>query len=140
MSFTLRVQHSFCAGHRLIDVTSECARPHGHNYRAEVFLTGDDVDTTGMVIDFDEAKTRLRSWIDDNWDHAFLLNSEDSVLGDALRTVPGSKTYEFPTVNPTAETMARELFRVLCALLAVPVSGVRIWETDQQFAEFGNSA
>ena len=126
-----RVEVSFDAAHRLLGYEGKCASPHGHTYRAEVFVGLAELDDLGLAIDFGDIKRPLRQWIDDHWDHAFLLNDRDEVLIAALRAVPESKLYLFPNLNPTAEVMARSLFQALPAKLTCVVQSVRIWEAEQ---------
>ena len=43
-------------------------------------VSSDQVDRMGFVVDFVELKNRVGRWIDENWDHAFLINKQDSEL------------------------------------------------------------
>jgi len=49
---------------------------HGHNYRLEVFLTAQELDSTQMVTDFGHLKW-LKEFIDDCFDHKLLLGTDD---------------------------------------------------------------
>lgn len=136
MSFRDRVEITFDAGHRLLDYPGKCASPHGHTFKAEVFVEGDELDTLGLVVDFGEIKGSLKGWIDQHWDHGFLVNSEDSRLIAALCSIPEAKLYKFVGVNPSAEALARELFCVASERLGPCLSAVRVWESTTQYAEF----
>lgn len=125
-----RVEVSFDAAHRLLGY-GKCASPHGHTYRAEVFLRRDELDNLGLAVDFGDIKRPLKRWIDSQWDHAFLLNDRDQALICALRTVPESKLYLFPDLNPSAEVMACILFQSLQSELPGGLQSVRIWEGEQ---------
>ena len=64
MIATLWIDARFSAGHFLPHVAagSRCRRPHGHNYRVRIRITGPmkhDGLQTGMVVDFDEIKPKL---------------------------------------------------------------------------------
>jgi 6-pyruvoyltetrahydropterin/6-carboxytetrahydropterin synthase len=131
-----RVEISFDAGHRLLDYLGKCAAPHGHTYRAEVFVATRRLNHLSLAMDFGDVKAPLKCWIDAHWDHAFLLNDRDTALGVALRAIPESKLYFFHGVNPTAEAMAEEFFAVARQQLGDAIQRVRIWESASQYAEF----
>lgn len=102
--------HDFSAGHRVAGHESKCAHLHGHNYRAHFTVTG-DLDSVGRVMDFSVIKSILCSWLEDNWDHKFLIWEQDH-LAPALRVLDpeGIRIVGF---NPTAENMARFLVEQL---------------------------
>lgn len=128
----------FCAGHRLYQHGGKCEFFHGHNYVAEFYVTGNDVDAVGRVIDFSELKARFKGWLDEYWDHGFILNQGDENGLRAIKLVEPCKYYELP-YNPTAENMARYLLDVVCPKLLsdtdVLTTRVIIWETEESFAE-----
>ena len=137
--YQVRVELTFAAGHRLLGHQGKCAHPHGHTYRAEIWMASDRLDSTGFVMDFTHLKDRLGDWIDQNWDHAFLLNSEDMELLEGLRSVEGSRLYVFSGVNPSAEAMALQLFQQTEALCGVMPARVRVWESPTQYAEYSGA-
>lgn len=128
----------FCAGHRLLHHEGKCAYFHGHNYLAEIWVTGQEVDDIGRIIDFAHLKRLLKGWIDDHWDHAFLLWEADENGIAAIRSVQPSRVFVLP-YNPTAENLARYLLEEVCPPLLTPC-GVRayrvaVWETEESCAE-----
>lgn len=129
--FIDRVEVSFDAAHRLLGYDGKCASPHGHTYRAELFVGRAHLDDLGLAIDFGEIKKPLKRWIDAHWDHAFLLNDRDDLLIEALQVIPESKLYCFPGLNPSAEVMAQTLSCVMRAQLGDSLLRVRIWEAGQ---------
>ena len=131
-----RVEIAFDAAHRLLDYPGKCAAPHGHTFRAEVLVATEHLDGVGLAIDFTRLKGALKTWIDEHWDHGFLLNAADTRLIEALRSVPESKLYLFPGVNPSAEAMARTLFEQARREFGPLVRSVRVWESATQYAEF----
>lgn len=128
---------TFCAGHRLYRHGGKCEFFHGHNYIAEFYVTADDVDDVGRVIDFADLKQLFKSWIDEHWDHSFLLFDQDTNGIDAIRMVEPCKYFVLP-YNPTAENMARYLLEVVAPDLlsdtSVSASKVVVWETENAFA------
>lgn len=126
----------FDAGHRLLRYRGKCEAPHGHTFKAEIMLNSRKLDQLGFVTDFVELRARLGKWIDENWDHAFLLNEQDQELLDALNSLREKKVFIFHNQNPTAETMAKYLYDHTYKLYGNLVSKVRIWESPNQYAEY----
>jgi len=122
----------FCYGHRLMDYEGKCAHPHGHNAVAEVELSQAYLDQVGMVVDFGEIEERLEAFIDGELDHRMLLRIDDPLVS-ALREA-GETPYTMPK-NPTAENIAALIFDQAKAN-GLPVVAVRLWETEDAYAEF----
>jgi 6-pyruvoyltetrahydropterin/6-carboxytetrahydropterin synthase len=131
-----RVQIEFDAGHRILGYSGKCRSPHGHRYRAEVFVITEDLDPVGFSLDLAAVKAPLKAWIDEHWDHGFLLNASDTVLLTALTSVPEAKVFVLKRGNPSAELMAHELFDVATGALGLPVTRVRVWDTPNQYSEY----
>ena len=134
-------QLKFCAGHRLYQHESKCAFFHGHNYRVDIEVVGQgggtEVDAVGRVVDFSQIKQRMLGWLDDHWDHAFIVFEQDENALAAVRMVEPTKYFVLPW-NPTAENMARYLLEVVAPEvlgdLGVIAREVRVWETDESCA------
>ena len=128
----------FCAGHRLYQHGGKCENFHGHNYVADFFVTGDSQDSVGRVMDFADLKAKCKGWLDENWDHGFLVSHEDKNAIESLQMVKPCRIFIMP-YNPTAENMAKYLLEEVCPELLKGTGGVatrvRIWETDESFAE-----
>ncbi len=141
MTITIMKQLRFCAGHRLLNHGGRCENLHGHNYLAQVYVTGTETDAIGRVVDFSVIKRLFNSWIDEHWDHAMILWQDDQAAIDAIQSVEPYRLHLLP-YNPTAENMARYLLETVApSLLAeipeynVQVSRVAIWETETSCAE-----
>lgn len=103
--------HDICAGHRVYGHESKCAHLHGHNYRVHFVITSESLDTVGRVIDFSVIKSRLAMWLEDNWDHKFLLWEKDPLSTELTKYDPtGVVVVPF---NPTAENIAKYLVEVI---------------------------
>jgi 6-pyruvoyltetrahydropterin/6-carboxytetrahydropterin synthase len=134
MQCTRRIQ--FCAGHRVLGHEGKCRNIHGHNYVA-LITAESELDAIGRVIDFSVLKERVGGWIDQAWDHKFIANSEDGAIIEFLDSAG------FPVFilqdNPTAENMAKFLLQecsdTLMAGTGVRVVKVRIWETENCYAD-----
>ena len=106
MNISLMRRISFCAGHRLLGHEGKCANLHGHNYVAEIYVSGSEFDSVGRVVDFAVINKLFKGWIDENWDHGMILFNEDVQALNALAAVTPNKVFPLP-FNPTAENMAR---------------------------------
>lgn len=124
--------HDISCGHRVHGHESKCAHLHGHNYRVH-FTVGavagpTELDSVGRVLDFSVIKTLLCLWLEDHWDHKFLLWEQDPMADTLLALDPvGVVLLPF---NPTAERMAehlvtdlapRQLLHTGCVLLKCSV-------------------
>mgnify|MGYP001172893556 CR=1 FL=1 len=138
MSLTIMRRVKFCAGHRLHRHGGKCEFFHGHNYVADFYVTAHEVDDVGRVIDFADLKRLFKGWLDEHWDHGFVLHEADENGIRAIKQVEPCKFYLLPN-NPTAENMATYLLSEVCPQLladtGVTASKVVIWETDESFAE-----
>jgi 6-pyruvoyltetrahydropterin/6-carboxytetrahydropterin synthase len=138
MSLTIMRRIKFCAGHRLYGHGGKCEFFHGHNYVADFYVTGGQTDHVGRVIDFSDLKKLFKGWLDEHWDHGFVLGRDDQNGLAAVKMVEPHKYYVLPC-NPTAENMAGHLLHEVCPeLLAgtgVTATKVVLWETDESFAE-----
>jgi len=116
---------SFCAGHRIAGHESKCRNLHGHQYEIEIFATAKDLDSLGRVIDFAVLK-RIGNWIDQAWDHGFILWHEDSEAWKAMAEIKEQKTFVFPS-NPTAENIAKYILEEIAPSV---LSGfpVEVWK------------
>lgn len=69
--WTISKEFTFCAAHT-IPGHPKCGRLHGHNYRVEITLTANQVDSTnGMLLDYAEL-SRIANPIIDPLDHRYL--------------------------------------------------------------------
>lgn len=139
---------TFAAGHRVWKHESKCANLHGHNYavllEAVAFIpkvkvpTRKDLDEIGRVIDFGVLKKKFGKWIDENWDHGFIVHELDREARGALREIRTQKTFYLP-YNPTAENLAIYLLESVAPPLlrgtGVALRKVTVWETESCFAE-----
>ena len=122
----------FCYGHRLMNYAGKCRHLHGHNGKAEIELESETLDGCGMVRDFEEIKRTIQQWIDATLDHTLLLRKDDPLVP----VLKERNERVFVTdENPTAEAIARLIFDYAVSQ-GLPVSEVRLWETDQSFASY----
>jgi 6-pyruvoyltetrahydropterin/6-carboxytetrahydropterin synthase len=122
----------FCYGHRLRDYSGKCRHPHGHNGKAEIELSSHSLDARGMVMDFDDIKRTLQTWIDQNFDHQMLLRRDDPLV-KVFRDM--NEPVYLMDANPTSENIAREIF-LAGKSQKLPITRVTVWETDKSFATY----
>lgn len=103
--------HDISTGHRVYQHESKCAHLHGHNYRVHFTVEAPQLDKIGRVMDFSVIKEKLCMWLEDNWDHKFLVWEQDPWAIILKETDPeGTIVVGF---NPTAENMAQYLVEVV---------------------------
>lgn len=114
--FEISVQQTFAAGHSLRNYHGKCENVHGHNYRVELTIQGEQLDGTGLLVDFLEVK-RLMQTVIDYLDHRY------------INDLP-----PFNEINPSAENLAKyfhdEIRSGLGGGAPVRLAQVKIWETD----------
>jgi len=76
-----------------------------------------DLDSLGRVIDFSEIKAKVETWIDENWDHGMLLNSQDPIRSLWFKGILKDHKFYVLPYNPTAENIAHYLLTEICPVL-----------------------
>ena len=120
--FEVTVEQTFAAGHALRNYRGKCENVHGHNYRVRVTVQGNQLDATGLLVDFLEVN-RLISGTVEYLDHRF------------INDLP-----PFDQLNPSAENIAKYFYEKVSGGLntevAARVSQVQVWETDVSSAVY----
>jgi 6-pyruvoyltetrahydropterin/6-carboxytetrahydropterin synthase len=123
--FEVSVQQTFAAGHALRNYKGKCENVHGHNYRIQITVTGEQLNSIGLLVDFGDVKREMREVIN-RLDHQF------------INDLP-----PFDVINPSAENLAKyfydEVSRAVAAgnpEVAVKISQVTVWETDTSLAVY----
>ncbi|WP_022849824.1 6-carboxytetrahydropterin synthase QueD [Limisalsivibrio acetivorans] len=116
--YRVRVIKSFSAAHNLREYEGDCENLHGHNWRVEAYLAGEELDNIGMLVDFKVLKKRLKDVLDE-LDHQY-INDLDY----------------FKSVNPTSENMCRYIYMKLKETFGGMVERVVVWESDNSAAEY----
>ena len=114
-NITAERYHDICMGHRVVGHEGKCKNLHGHNYRFWFVVQGKELDCVGRVLDFSVIKSTLCSWLEQYWDHKFLIWTEDPML-PFLHDLnsDGVVAVEF---NPTAENIAIHFLKNIAPLL-----------------------
>ena len=119
--YELKIITQFAAAHRLENFNGKCEALHGHNWKVEVFLAGEQLDEAGLLVDFGVIKARTNALLEEI-DHKYLNELE-----------------AFREQNPSSENLARYLFERLSTTLirdGVRVSRVNVWESDTSCASY----
>ncbi len=119
--YELKIITQFAAAHRLENFNGKCEALHGHNWKVEVFLAGEQLDEAGLLVDFGVIKARTNALLEEI-DHKYLNELE-----------------AFREQNPSSENLARYLFERLSTDLirdGVRVSRVNVWESDTSCASY----
>ena len=120
--YELKVVNRFAAAHQLKMVTEKCENLHGHNWKVELFVAGEKLQDSGVLMDFGIIKKRLGAIID-SLDHKFLNELPD-----------------FADANPSSETIARYIADAFTERIepgeGIFVSRVNVWESDDACAAY----
>mgnify|MGYP003455122106 FL=1 len=103
--------HDISCGHRVVGHEGKCRFLHGHNYRIHFIITSEYLDAVGRVLDFSVIKTLLCEWLEDNFDHKFLIWENDEMLPQ-LQAITAESLVVVP-FNPTAENIAKYMVEVI---------------------------
>ena len=116
MKTTCSVSVTFTGAHRLVGVDIPCQALHGHFYRVDFTFESENLDSNGMVIEFESTRNKFRKWFDENWDHNIILHESDKELGEGISKITKQRIFYLP-VNPTAENLGQYLMKEVCPKL-----------------------
>jgi 6-pyruvoyltetrahydropterin/6-carboxytetrahydropterin synthase len=119
--YELKVVSHFSGAHQLRESGSKCEQLHGHNWKIEVIVQGQELNGNGLLIDFKWIKKALEEVLD-RLDHRFL-----------------NELAPFRDDNPSSENIAKTIFTSLADTLngnGVRVSKVTAWESDSACAAY----
>jgi len=119
--FEVSVEQTFAAGHALRNYHGKCENVHGHNYKVRITVAGEQLDETGLLVDFLEVK-RLMGAAIDYLDHRFI-----------------NDLAPFDEINPSAENIAKFFYDRVAEGIdnnGVSISEVKVWETDTSSAVY----
>lgn len=115
--FKLSAEDTFSAAHQLTNYKGPCENLHGHTWRLRVTVEGNELDQSGMLIDFKNLKDHLKK-IHDEFDHKF--------LNDLL------------PFSPTSENLAKYIFDKMDKDLPTEVKllEITVWESETSRATY----
>jgi 6-pyruvoyltetrahydropterin/6-carboxytetrahydropterin synthase len=115
--FELMVEDSFDAAHALRNYSGPCENLHGHTWKVQVFLQGDQQDEIGILEDFKNIKQAL----------AAVLKEFDHTLLNDLKS--------FSAENPSSENISKTIFKLIKNKIAL-VKKVTVWESPSTYAAY----
>lgn len=110
--------HDISCGHRVVGHESKCKLLHGHNYRFHFAIEAPSLDAVGRVMDFGVIKSTICEWLENNFDHKFLIWANDPFL-TALNQLSPESLVIVP-FNPTAENIGEYIVTVVAPPLLEP--------------------
>jgi 6-pyruvoyltetrahydropterin/6-carboxytetrahydropterin synthase len=119
--YHLKILSNFAAAHNLLHYHGDCENLHGHNWKVDVTVAAQELDKSGLGIDFKILKAETRRLLE-TLDHKY------------LNDLP-----MFKGVSPSSENIARYLFEELGRTLNnenVTVTIVNVWESDFACASY----
>lgn len=115
--YEIKTQAFFSAAHHLLNYDGECENQHGHNWMVEVFVKGEDLDKSNILIDYKVLKKELNTVLS-LLDHKDINNIED-----------------FKGESPSSEMIARFIYNKMKERI-VQLSKVSVWETQTSCASY----
>ena len=119
--YKIKVTSYFSAAHFLREYKGKCEALHGHNWKVEVVVSSDKLDSIGMVMDFSELKKNAAIVLDE-LDHT-TLNEIDY----------------FTKHNPSSEEIAHYIFDKLKEKISKKeclLNEIKVWETENSCAVY----
>ena len=119
--YELKVVTRFAAAHQLTMVGTKCENMHGHNWKIEVYVIGENLDKAGVLVDFGVIKKHVAD-IMTMFDHKYL-----------------NELAFFEDKQPSSENIAYLIADELQQRIddsAVSVSRVTAWESDDAAATY----
>jgi len=114
--YELTIKTHFDAAHSLTDYPGACARLHGHTFKIDVVVSGEELNEIGILYDFKDLKEKVNAILD-LFDHRH------------MNEIP-----PFDKVSPTAENFSRYLYESLGKAglpRGLKVASVTVWESDK---------
>lgn len=140
--YTVKTCVSFEAAHRLYDVdtySKECRdNLHGHSFKCFIDLGRQELNESGMVVDFRLFKKIVNETVTEKYDHSVIVRDTDPL---AKPLAENCKKVNVVSFEPTAEHLARSIFYALKFAFGeideeVRVLQVSIQETENNIASY----
>jgi 6-pyruvoyltetrahydropterin/6-carboxytetrahydropterin synthase len=120
--YEVMIEEEFSAAHALRGYRGKCENMHGHNWKVEVYVRGDQLDHVGMLVDFKEVKAATRR-VMEYLDHQNLNELQPFNI----------------EMNPSSEHLAGFILHRVAEEISdqrVQVYKVRVWETPSTCASY----
>ena len=116
--YTLTVEGNFSSAHQLRGYRGKCENLHGHNWKVVLCVRGEELDDTGLLVDFTVLKSMLKEILDE-LDHT------------NINDIP-----YFTRQNPSSENIARYIAEKFRSALdergytEISMDSVTVWESE----------
>lgn len=113
--YEVSIIKSFPAAHLLAEIGGKCEALHGHNFKVEITVAAEELNSNGLLIDFRFLKKHLNDILE-KMDHKHL---------NELKCFAG--------INPSAENIARYICEKMDSKVkagGVTMVKVKIWESE----------
>lgn len=136
-------EFKFDSAHRLLSPYSrKCKNIHGHTYKVQIFFESNELNSSGMIIDFKKIGKLLEKLID-KFDHSLIVCERDPII-KYLETI--TKRYIILPYEPTCENLSIILFLFIKKMLNEEKESdvsfqnlilykVKLYETETNFIE-----
>jgi 6-pyruvoyltetrahydropterin/6-carboxytetrahydropterin synthase len=116
--YRLKIIENFSSAHQLQGYKGKCEDLHGHNWKVEVEVKGEKLNSIGLLMDFKDLKETVRT-ITEELDHRFL----NDIIKDT---------------NPSSELIARYIHRLIKDKFpdSISLASVTVWESDNSCATY----
>lgn len=142
---TIRItkQFNFETGHALYGYDGKCKNVHGHSYKLSVTVIGMPIHDIanvkyGMVIDFGDLKTIVKSEIVDVFDHATVFNKNTPHIELANELKKRGHNVILVDYQPTSEMMLLDFANKIKRRLpeTIKLHSLKLQETGTSHAEW----
>lgn len=119
MGFEVSMTQEFAAAHWLDNYEGNCKNIHGHTWKVEIIVSGEQLNEAGMLVDFREVRKVLASIVA-RFDHGLLNNISP-----------------FDKLNPTAENIAQYIYcEAKNYFENQKIVLVKVWESSSAWASY----
>lgn len=115
--FEVKVEKHFAAAHHLLNYEGDCENQHGHNWKVEVYVRGDKLNESNILVDFKVLKKHLDSVLD-------LLDHKDL-----------NELEFFKEQSPSSELISKFVYEKMKEIMP-QVFKVSVWETSTSCASY----
>lgn len=138
-------EFTFDCAHQLVGYDGKCKNIHGHTYKLQVTVEGPIINDcrdckNGMIVDFTDLKDLVKTFILDNFDHAFIACGDEPILQSLI-----DNNYAVLILNrrTTCENMVQYMGEKLNNIVkktsqSYDIQSVKLWETPTSFSEWRN--
>ena len=109
--YEVRIETNFSSAHHLLNYEGECENQHGHNWKVEVYIKGENLDKSNILVDFKVLKRELKKVLDE-LDHKDINELE-----------------QFKNISPSSEVLAKYIYDGMKKVFPL-VSKVGVWENE----------